>query len=338
MLCPVCGCQLSAITAYCAKCGSKVEAGAPAPSQEETGPVPKKVCVSCGHPCDPSDRFCYSCGRAIERQPETLVSGTGESPIGSTGAAAQLQPETPSATLVPALQPFAPPYAQFAILALTSSIALSVIAFNIGDSLARKKWNSTPSTAVAALCAAALLALSLWTWGTLSSITIGESERPSRKKLLVRSTLFGVLFIVIALGLGAAIGTSGAETDRFIADIRQMSSIGTRIGNARNSAAGTVPAQIAMYKSVEADVIEWDSVLRKLRTDAEIYDQKYPAQQEGAKILKSVDIGLKRAEFLRRQIALAKQIEALAPDAQWNAWQSQMQPIIDQENALDAVK
>src|SRR5215831_16287411 len=98
MLCPVCGYQLQAIDTSCAKCGSTVEPETPAHSQQETPPLPQKVCAGCGHAYGPSDRFCYSCGRAIEGQPAPLVAATGESLVGSTGAAAQLQPETPSAT------------------------------------------------------------------------------------------------------------------------------------------------------------------------------------------------------------------------------------------------
>jgi hypothetical protein len=219
-----------------------------------------------------------------------------------------------------------------------SSVAASVIAFNIADSLARKNWNSTSSTVAALVCAVVFFAPALMTWGNLRGVTLPENVRTSRKTLLIRSAGFGAAFVVTGFFLGAAIGTSGAETNRFIDDIKQMSSIGDRISHARNSAALTVPAQITMYKSIEADVTAWDSVLRKLRTDADIYNQKYPAQQEGAKILSSVDVGIKRAEFLRRQIALAKEIEPLDPDAQWNAWRSRMQPMIDQETALDAAK
>ena len=175
-------------------------------------------------------------------------------------------------------------------------------------------------------------------WNKLKAIQVVDDQAGWRKKLLSRTVLFGVLFSAVAAGLGVGIGTSGAETHRFVTDLQLMSTIGDRISKARDSAALTVPAQIDMYKSIEADVSAWDSVLRRVRAEADVYNSKYPDQNEGSKIVKSVEIGLKRADLLRQQIAIAKEIEPLESNARWNAWRTRMEPLIDSENTLDAAK
>ena len=160
-----------------------------------------------------------------------------------------------------------------------------------------------------------------------------------RTKLRSRGIVFGVLFFGTAAVVGYGIGKSGDEATRMAHDFGEMSLVGDRISSARNAADRTVPAQLAMYKSIEADVEEFDSVLRKLQPELNVYDGKFPSQHgETAKSIHSIEIGLMRASILKRQIGLAKEIEAFDPASQWSAWQERMQPLLDEEGALDKTK
>src|SRR5215470_6430584 len=108
MLCPVCGCQLAATAQSCEKCGSRVESEVPTHIPQEIAPPPQMFCASCGHPYEPSHRFCYSCGRAIPPQPGSTIEAIAPGIGGPAAAAAQLQPESPSLPLTPAMQVEAP--------------------------------------------------------------------------------------------------------------------------------------------------------------------------------------------------------------------------------------
>lgn len=161
-----------------------------------------------------------------------------------------------------------------------------------------------------------------------------------RRKLVRRSIFFAALFIGTAVLVGAEIGISGAETNSLLSDIDQMSRLGDRISNARNTAERTVPAQLQMYKSIEPDVQQLSSVLIKLRDEYAIYDNKYPSQHDTVtKTLSGVETGIQRMALLRQQIATAKEIsEVDDADEQFRMWQTKMQTLLDRENALDSAK
>ena len=94
-----------------------------------------------------------------------------------------------------------------------------------------------------------------------------------------------------------------------------------------------------MYESIETNVQELNSTLRRLRTELDVYDSKFPNQhEETAKSIHSIEVGLRRASLLNRQIAVAKEIAPLDPATQWDAWQAKMQPLLQDEDALDNIK
>ncbi|MCL5287357.1 MAG: hypothetical protein M1453_05100 [Acidobacteria bacterium] len=198
--------------------------------------------------------------------------------------------------------------------------------------MARNQWGSMGVAIAAGVVCVLLLRTVLKTF----SQNRANWDATYRKKLAARLVFFSVVFIATGALVGFQIGTSGAETNQLIADLHKMSQLGDRISDARNAAARNVPSQIAMYQAIEADVQEFSVVLARLRTEVGTYDRKYPSQREtNSETIKSIEIGLKRAELLRKQIVVAKEIEPLDPDAQWEAWQTRMQPLLDQENALD---
>jgi hypothetical protein len=296
-------------------------------------------CVNCGHSYDPAHQYCNFCGQPIITAPAAFLPTPN---AGGTSAAAIVVPHQQGVfggEVEPIPIPSAPPYARFALLVLSSEVMASIVAFNIANDSARGKWDSTLSTLVATVLCLLLLIQALKTWDELKAEITAVETSLHRRKLRSRSIVFGVLFITTGVIVGTAIGTSGAQTNQFIADSEHASQIATHISQARTSAANTVPAQIEMYKSIEADVQAWSLSLRQMRRELDIYDQKYPAQHEStANVIQSIEIGLKRADLLRQQIMIAKEIEPLDSSQQWSAWSARMQPLLNQEDALESAK
>jgi len=110
-----------------------------------------------------------------------------------------------------------------------------------------------------------------------------------------------------------------------------MNELGARLSDARKSAPATMPAQIEMYKSMEADLRKYVSVLQCLQKEVDARVKMFPLEREDApEAIQVLGIHLKGADLLRRQIALAKEIEPLDPDAQLSVWQTLMEPLLVQ--------
>jgi hypothetical protein len=152
-------------------------------------------------------------------------------------------------------------------------------------------------------------------WGRLKELD-PKNGMAYRDKIRSRGIVFTLLFLATAAVVGGAIGKHGQEAAQMTADFREMAEVGKRISQARNSAARTVPAYVEMYTAIEGDVGELDSVLRRLRTELDVYDGEFPDQHEEAtKSIHSIEVGLRRASLLRQQIAVAKDIDPLDPEA-----------------------
>jgi len=159
------------------------------------------------------------------------------------------------------------------------------------------------------------------------------------RNVIVTSVVFALVFFAISAIVGVVIGRNGAEMTQLATDWNRMETLGRRISEARNAAKATVPSQIMMYEKIEHDVEEWESALGRLRGDFAIYDTKFPYQhQHTVKNIADLDVGLRRAALLKEQIAVGKAIKLLNVHQQWIAWQTRMQPLLDQENALDGTK
>lgn len=335
MFCSVCGCQLPAVAKFCAKCGSAVERQQAIKVDEASASSGEILfCVHCGRPHVPSQNYCNNCGKRLLNSPVAhSIPNSAFAMAAAQATAAQLQVQELANPPEYEPTPSTPPYARFAIFALAAGVMASIVAFDAGDDVARGKWTSTLSAAVAAILTAVLLKQASMTWTKMKAAQ--GNAAVLRRKLVSRTIFFGVVFIVIGAFVGHAIGTSGAQTNQFIEDVERASQLNKRINQARTSAERTIPAQIGMYRSIAADVVEWEALLRQLRAELATYDEKYPAQHEStAKLIKSVELGLNRANLLQQQIKVAKEMESLPVSAQWDAWQNQMQPLVNQEDAL----
>jgi hypothetical protein len=301
------------------------------------------LCPNCGCELPETAEFCLSCGAKIEcdatevvMRPPALASNASSSNLSVTaesiGSGAFVNGNA-GAALPTILATETPPYAAFVFRSLGFALCVSVVAFEIGNNLAHGQWRSATSSVVASVVAIIFLLSALNRWARIKKF--GDSA-VYRKKLLTRSIVFAVLFVITAAIVGSAIGKTGKETAEMVADLGEMSRIGDRISQARNAAARTVPAQIAMYNSIELDVGKFDTVLHRLQGELAVYEAKFPENHdEIGRSIHSIEVSLRRASILRQQISVAKEIAPLDPTAQWAAWQGKMQPLLSAEDALD---
>ena len=230
-----------------------------------------------------------------------------------------------------------PPVVRFVLLVLGSMMTISVIAFSVADDIARSGLSVWFPLLVAVFVLPFLLYQDGKTLGILKRLSVAnEAVGQARVRLLRQGIIFGVLFAIIASAVGYAIGNSGNETRHLLADEDRYSEIGKRIGQQRNSAASTVPAQIAMYDKLEPDVRAYATICAMLHSELTVYDEKYPAQHHGTEAsLRNVDNEAKRADLLLQEIQVARRISSLDDTQQWTVWQSDMKPLLDQEDALN---
>lgn len=302
-------------------------------------------CVNCGRQYNPADKFCNHCGHPLP----SGVGATGASAGGETVGgqplvnAAAVEIHIQSALLAPPPnqhQEIAP-YAAFVLKLLSSSLLISVAVFNVADALARKRWEATTSTAVAMLAAILLARSARKTWGRVIAAEPKTDANLKRRhrNVLATGIVIVVLFFVVSAIVGTAIGQNGAEAAQLNADLEHMPAVGKRISKARTAVEATIPSYVQMYKAIEPDVQDFESTLHRLKTEWGMYDAKFPEQhQQTYKSIVAVETGLRRAELLKQQIAVARQIESLDPSHQWAVWQSQMLPLLAREDALDKLK
>lgn len=279
--------------------------------------------------------ICYHCATELASASEARVCGMCGTTVQEQlfPALPAITPEsTPPSPAAPISLP-QPPYAVLVSLVLGLGLCLSVVAFNVSHNLAQGEWRVSPWSLAGSVFAVLCMLLMPRTWRRIESI---PDELGLAKTLLRRSAVFALIFIVIAFAVGRKIGMDGRETGQLIGDFHEMSRIGKRISEARNSAERNVPAHIVMYKEIEPDVEEFGAILRKLDAELPTYDQKFPDDHERTlRTMNSVKVGLKRAVLLEQQIAVARAIETLDPAPRWRAWQQYMEPLLDAETALD---
>ena len=286
------------------------------------------LCPACACELAEDAKFCVKCGGAVASAADPLGDPVASPDL--TLSAAQAMPSITAPAILPAP---APSYAIFVSQVLGFALCLSVVAFNAADNLAHGYWRIWIVAVIASVAAVVFMLRLPNTWRGIEAG--GEGEGYSKKVLKV-SFIFVILFVATAAIVGAAIGKSGRETGQLVADFKEMGQLGSRISKARSAAERTVPANIEMYKDIEGDVQAFDAVLHRLQAELPVYDDKFPGQHDTtAKNMNSIEVGLKRASLLKRQIVVARDIEALNPDPRWQAWKDRMQPLLDAETELD---
>jgi len=292
-------------------------------------------CGRCGTPIPANASFCPRCGNAVVVAQRSVPLPAILTTI-ATPTTAAIQDITGSATApsqrgltsTAPLDSPSPTYAVFALQILSIALLGSIQVFDIADDAARGHWTSTLSSAVAATILLFLVQRAITSWAKFRK-AVCENTGAYPRKILSRGIVFALLFMSTAGIVGNAIGRSGQETAQMTSDFHEMSIVGDRISHARNAVERTVPAHIEMYKAIETDVQEFDNVLRRLRTELDVYDGKFPSQHDGTtKSIHSIEVGIRRSSLIKKQIEVAREIEALDPATQWDAWQQKMQPLL----------
>ena len=361
MFCPRCAFQLPDETKFCMQCGAPVTL---------PGATPKRLfCVECGSSYDSAWRFCNSCGNRL------LAVDTDNTPLSpplqSIPPASQLHTEsavqeavseepvaadhlserndTPISAEPPLLEPVLGsaqtefrvsvldrPYARFAAITMALALILSVVTFCVADDLARKHSYFGLLIFLAVFAALIVVRQFRSTYGTLKRMAEGDGKIKSTfKSLCSCSFFFGAIFASTAGLVGFLIGTSGAETEKLIADYQTFDTLGSEISKLRNSADLTVPAQLAMYDELGTPLKKFREAGAQVKSELVPYDQKYPASHVATqKWMQDMDIAIRRADLIQKQIEAAKVIEDIDPRLQYDAWHNQMQPLLDEERNL----
>ncbi len=363
MFCPRCAYQLPDGDRFCAGCGVPVT---------PPGSTPKLLfCVECGTSYHTAWKFCNACGkrlqtvpaesapmslpaffvhsapipgphqgestalieppRSADSPPETTGPEVAAAPFTSELTSAQADSEEPKP---PALNP---PYARLALIAVALALTLSVSVFCIADDVARKHLYFEPLILLSLIAALMLVRPIRASHGALKRMGEGNGEiEMSRKRLRSYSILFGAVFSLTAALVGFLIGISGAESEKLLADYERFNTIGAQISKLRNSTELTLPAQLAMYDKLCAPVEEFQELSLRVKSELGPYDQRYPAAHTATeKWIQGMDHAVRRAELLQKQIETAKLIAHVESRLQYDAWHTQMQPILDEEKALD---
>jgi hypothetical protein len=336
--CVQCGASYEASFKFCNRCGCVV---IPHPQEQiETGQLPEPDTITASVPEAHGTEFPPSFPPASHDAPtvvpvrETSVAVTDEPDPSPT------LPEVMGAPLIEAASFVGKRAALLRLVLLELGIifALSVVAFAVADDLSRAAL-SVWIPLMAAICALPfLLYYADKTRKIFKHLAImDEAVSQAGKRLLRQGIVFALLFLITASIVGYAVGNSGRETQQMITDINLQVSLANRIGDQRKSAEKIVPAQIAMYDKLETDVRAYSSVCKKLQGEWTVYDGKYPASHKTTETsLHDVNIEVKRADLLLKQIQVARQLRSINDaDQQWVGWKNDMQPLLDEENALD---
>jgi hypothetical protein len=255
--------------------------------------------------------------------PTLQVTATGQAPAG-----------------VPPQKSTSAPYAKFVGQLLLFCFCASVGVFALFDAFAR----DTTAFTVEGLSILFTLLFGWLGWTTWKSILKSEprTESKSRRRVknaLVTSTVFILLYLGLAALLGSVIGQNRAEAIQFNVDVDRQKSLADHITKARNAVSNTIPSHLAMYSEIEPDVKGYSLTLSRVRADLDKYDNKFPAQRDAThKYIASIEKEIRRSNLLTKQIAVAKQIGLLDENQQWAVWQSEMMPLLKEEDALDESK
>jgi hypothetical protein len=262
-------------------------------------------------------------------------------PTAQTTVTAEATPNSTQAREGVILQKSKPtPYGKFVLQLLLSCFCAAVGVFAMFDAFAR----NTTAFAIEGISTALTLVFCWLAWTTWKSIRESESksELKSRRRVrsaLVTSAVFILLYLGLAALLGSVIGQNRAEAVQLNSDIQYQRDLADRLTKARSAASNTIPSYIEMYEGIEKDVKTYSLVNLKLKEELEAYDGKFPAQHLATqKFIASIEREVRRSEMLTKQIATAKQIALLYGYQQGAAWQSDMVPLLKEEDALDKSK
>lgn len=342
MFCNNCSCELPTVAKFCVRCGSRVE------TQGAINARPGSFCVNCGKPYSPSYKFCNYCGH-----PVSIVQAESE-PTAAAGDEIALrvqalsEEETRAAILEVAAsgaqQIESAPYATFTMQLLASTVLFSCATFTVTDAIGRNRLGDTATgfLVVTLLAGFWLSVAGRRTWRRVVAFEpatdVGLKRR--RRRVLINTTIMAVLFVAVSATVGSVIGRSGAEAAQLQADLIQLDTLGKQVSKARSPEGRvTIDWYIQSYKSIEPNVDRLDVLLHRLVSELSAYNERFPDQgRQTSESISGMNTGIRRMALLKQQISVAKKIEGLSQSEQLIIWGREMQPLLDQEDALDKPK
>lgn len=339
MFCHSCSCELPAIAKFCVRCGALA---GPAPG---LSPTQGLFCVNCGKPYEPSHRFCNYCGSLLLPRPNHIGGNPVDRIPPSEPAVEALPVEAGSQIVLNVPQvnppPEPAPYARFVLLFLSSALLIAGAIFGFADALARNQWDGTVWIGLSMLAA---IFLALGARKYLKRIFFAEPNSDVKFKrrhrhVAVTSAVVVVVFFTIAAASGTVLAQKRTILVAYNTDLDREVGLADRLGKAQSAGERTIPSQLQVYAAIEPLVLDYESTLIRLRTETASYDAEFPENhQRTSENIGILERELKRSRLLKQQIDVAKQIGALDSDGQMAAWRSDMQPLLDQENALDSTR
>jgi hypothetical protein len=374
MFCANCACELPAVAKFCVRCGSTVGPStgsaltpvAAPPVSEPVGTTSVR-CSKCGSQ-NPSDySFCTTCGTALRPTGSPVFVSSTVTAFGTAVPRAKNettglfcnhcgtenseyakfcfscgQPQVVASTDAAVhKEPLPPtPYSSFVLRLLVGLFLLAAAVFDFCQlALQRAPHPQFVRPLLTTAFALGILFVAKQSWAVVLS-----REQPTDRKLhkkhrrtIKYSVLIGILFILGAILFGWLIGKDRQQLQALEKDLAEYASIGGRISRARENPGKTIPDYVQMYISIESDVTTLAGTTSRLIRELGEYDADFPEfHAQTQRSTKNVSDTQRRMLLLGKQIAVAKKLKVVEDPEQRSIWISEMQPILEQEEQLDA--
>jgi hypothetical protein len=301
-------------------------------------------CTQCGNEHIGGARFCNQCGAPAEQKlnPTIRVSSTFEqfrnlpsieTQVGeSHGSLSSVGLDANVSEKVDVY----PPYERFAIPYFFALVSAAAVLLIVTEHLGGKHWNDNivMVVAVSALIIFGLMSMKHWRAVKVGLNPIRDRANfASLRKGLSFASLTILFFVAIA---GYMLGESREAQRKFNEDLAKYSELGERISDRRSQVSENIPSWISMYQAIEPDVIELKSLIPNMKSEFVAYGKRYPHLKFIEKSVQNVAVTGERMVLLERQIAIAKRLELLDSETQSEIWKSEMLPVLQEEDKLDA--
>jgi zinc ribbon protein len=272
-------------------------------------------CSHCGAENPEDAKFCSSCG-----QPQA-VKTTESTPQ-------QREPAPP------------PQYSQFIFRLLLSLFLLSAAVFDCWQlAMLRVGGANFVRPLVIGLVAIYVLSAAKSSWMViLSQEPTSDNEMRTKHKRTIRyAVVTGILLFSCAVLFGWLIGKSRRQLQALDRDLSEYADLNHRISKARNNPGKTIPDFVQTYASIENDVITLNNNASRLKNELTEYDNDFPEfHAQTQKSIQNVVTTQLHMNLLLKEIGVAKQLKSTEASEQDSLWTSEMLPLFDQEDQLDA--
>jgi hypothetical protein len=223
-------------------------------------------------------------------------------------------------------------YAGFMLLALTAIVCASIALFLGVQGAFMHAQKEIYLKAGPLLLAAVVLAKLL---ADQARQIKAHPEPRGFTNLLKASLAVALMFLTVAGVVGWQLGVRRFAFTSIVKDWVHLNQVANRISDQRN-AAEDISAQLEMYKAIQADVADMEKTASRLLEQETRFVDRYPDYgRVSQKEIPDIQVLLNRAQLLQREIEAARNISAQQEQQRALLWAKQMQPLLDEEAALD---